>query len=153
MDRIAVGIEPPSQSEVSHLLAQSDAVAAKLYPGEYRRPITAESLAIPGTYVLLARMAENAMGLCVLIDRGDHTMELKRMIVDEMARGKGIGTALLRGAEAEALHLGAHAVLLEVGTRNTDAQVLYRRGGYQSCGPFSPYATSPISLFKRRELK
>jgi putative acetyltransferase len=48
--------------------------------------------------------------------------------------------------------LGAHAVLLEVGTRNTDAQVLYRRGGYQSCGPFSPYATSPISLFMRRPL-
>lgn len=152
MDRIAVSIEHPLQSEVSHLLAQSDAVAAKLYPGEYRRLITAEALAIPGTYVLIARIAENAMGLCLLIDRGDHTMELKRMIVDERARGKGVGMALLRGAEAEASRLGAHAILLEVGTRNTDAQALYQRGGYQSCEPFSPHTTSPISLFKRRGL-
>ena len=152
MEGIAVGIEHPLQSEISCLLAQSDAVAAKLYPGEYRRPITAESLAKPATYVLVARIGEKAMGLCVLFDRGDHTMELKRMIVDEGARGKGIGRALLRRAEAEALRLGARAVLLEVGTRNTDAQVLYRRGGYQSCGPFFPYATSPISLFMRLPL-
>ena len=74
------------------------------------------------------------------------------MIVDETARRKGIGMALLRGAEAEALRLGAHTVLLEVGTRNTDAQALYRRWGYQSCEPFSPYATSPISIFMPRPL-
>ena len=72
MDGIAVSIEHPLESEVSCLLARSNAVAAKLYPGEYRRPITAEALAKPGTYVLIARVAENAMRLCVLFDRGDH---------------------------------------------------------------------------------
>lgn len=152
MDGIAVSIEHALKSEVSDLLAQSDAFAAKLYPGEYRRPITAASLATPGTYVLIARMAGNAMGLCVLFDRGDHTVELKRMIVDEQGRGKGVGMALLRGAEAEALRLSARAILLEVGTRNTDAQQLYSRGGYQSCGPFHPYTASPLSFFMRRSL-
>ena len=71
MDGIAVSVEHPLQSEASYLLAQSDAVAARLYPGEYRRPITAESLPTPGSYVLIARIAENATGLCVLFDRGD----------------------------------------------------------------------------------
>lgn len=152
MDGISVTIEHALQSEVSDLLAQSDAFAARLYPGEYRRPITAESLAKSGTYVLVARIAGKAVGLCVLFDRGDHTMELKRMIVDESGRGAGVGMALLRAAEVEALRLNARAILLEVGTRNTDAQKLYRRGGFQLCEPFSPYTTSPISLFMRRLL-
>jgi len=153
MDQIAVSIAQPLQTEVSSLLAQSDAVAAMLYPGEYRRPITAESLARPDSHVLIARIAGKAVGLCVLFDRGDQTMELKRMIVDGSSRGVGIGVALLRGAEAQALHFGAHTVLLEVGTRNSEAQQLYRRGGYQPREPFPPYMATPISLFMRRSIR
>lgn len=153
MDGIAVSIEPAVQTEVASLLAQSDAVAAMLYPGEYRRSITAESLARPDSHVLIARIAGKAVGLCVLFDRADQTMELKRMIVDGGSRGMGIGVALLRGAEAQALHFGAHTLLLEVGTRNSEAQRLYRRGGYQPCEPFPPYTATPISLFMRRSLR
>ncbi|EJJ26515.1 GNAT family N-acetyltransferase [Rhizobium sp. CF142] len=152
MNEISVTIESPLQSEVSSLLLQSDAVAAKLYPGEYRRRIDAGFLAKPGTYVLVARLAERAAGMCVLFDRGDFSTELKRMIVDAKSRGYGVGRALLQGAEMQAMKLGALTMLLEVGTRNTEAQQLYRRGGYQSCDPFPPYAGSPISLFMMRHL-
>jgi putative acetyltransferase len=131
MDRISVAIEHPLQTEVASLLSQSDSAAAMLYPGEYRRPITAGSLANSGTYVLKARLAEKAVGLCVLFDRGDRTMELKRMIVDASSRGAGVGLALLQCAEAQAMHRGAHTMLLEVGTRNIGAQHLYHRGGYR----------------------
>ncbi|KQV17094.1 hypothetical protein ASC97_30780 [Rhizobium sp. Root1203] len=79
-------LECPVQSEVSYLLQQSDAVAARLYPGEYRRPINAESLGKTNTYVLIARIAEKAVGMCVLFDRGDRSTELKRMIVDAASR-------------------------------------------------------------------
>ena len=54
--------------------------------------------------------------------------------------------------EAHALKLGAEAMQLEVGTRNIEAQWLYRHGGYRPCGPFSPYAATPISLFMTRRL-
>ena len=149
---VSVNIEPALQHEVSALLSQSDSVAAALYPGEYRRPITAESLAKPGTHVLIARLAGRAVGLCVLFERGDGTTELKRMIVDTGMRGAGIGMALLRRAEAQALTLGAETMLLEVGTRNIEAQQLYRRGGYKPCEPFAPYKATPISHFMRRQL-
>ncbi len=90
MNRISVNVEGPRQAEVSSLLAQSDAVAEVLYPGEFRRSITAESLAKPDTYVLVARRAGTAVGLCVLFDRGDRTMELKRMIVERKSRPCGL---------------------------------------------------------------
>jgi putative acetyltransferase len=69
--------ETPLQTEVSALLSQSDAVAARFYPGEYRRQITAETLNRPGTNVLVARLAGKAVGLCAVFDRGDKTVELK----------------------------------------------------------------------------
>lgn len=153
MNRISVEVEPPLQGEVSALLAQSDAVAAALYPGAFRRAITAASLAHPDTQVVVARRAGKAVGLCVLFDRGDRSMELKRMIVDPEARGAGVGRALLQGAEAVALKGGAELMLLEVGIYNTDAQQLYRRGGYQPCEAFPPYRQTPISLFMRRRLE
>jgi putative acetyltransferase len=91
--------EPPQQDTVAALLTQSDLVAARLYPGEYRRPITPEYLTKPGTHVLIARLHGTAVGLCVVFDRGDSTVELKRMIVDEAARGHGVGAALLRARQ------------------------------------------------------
>ncbi|MCG7361475.1 GNAT family N-acetyltransferase [Roseomonas sp. ACRSG] len=150
MEKVGVEVESPLQAEVAALLAQSDAVAAQLYPGEYRRPITPDILAKPGTSVLVARLAGAAAGLCVVFWRGDGTAELKRMIVDERARGQGLGAVLLGGAEAEARRLGASMVLLEVGVRNTEAQALYRGAGYEACEPFPPYQQSPVSTFLRK---
>ncbi len=147
---VVTAIETPLQDAVADLLRQSDEVAARLYPGEYRRPITPQSLATPDTRVLVARCEGRAMGLCVLFDRGDGTAELKRMIVDGGARGQGIGAALLRGVWEEAGRLGVRLILLEVGTRNTEAQDLYRGAGSTDRGPFPPYRASPISLFMER---
>lgn len=152
MSTISISLEQPIQAEVSSLLQKSDAVAAQLYPGEYRRPIDAQSLAKIDTYVLIARIAEKAVGMCVIFNRGDCTAELKRMVVDAESRGAGVGMALLKGAEAQAIRLGALTMLLEVGTRNTEAQQLYQRGGYQPCDPFPPYDGTLISLFMMRRL-
>lgn len=153
MEMITVATEQAEQQAVTDLLAQSDAVAASLYPGAFRRPITAASLHRTGTHVLVARIDGKAVGLCVLFDRGDGTMELKRMIADEAARGRGVGAALVHRAEAAAIDLGAHAMLLEVGTRNLAAQALYRAAGYRPCDAFAPYTQTPISLFMERPLK
>ena len=147
---VVVGVETPLQDEVAALVRQSDLVAARLYPGEYRRPITPESLAKPDTHLLVARLANKAVGLCAVFDHGAGEVELKRMIVDTEARGQGVGAALVRGVEAEARRLEAKLVLLEVGVRNTEAQSLYRRAGFTDRGPFAPYQPSPISLFMEK---
>jgi putative acetyltransferase len=87
-----------------------------------------------------------------VVERGDGTVEVKRMIVDQGTRGRGVGAALLWNAHAQARRLGAHTALLEVGVRNTEAQALYWRAGYRPCEPFPPYEQSPISLFMELRL-
>ena len=151
MPGLTVEVESPLQDEVAALLRQSDEVAARLYPGGFRWPITPAALAQPGIHLLVARQ-EAAVGCCALFDRGDGTAELKRMIVGEASRGQGVGATLLEGAEAVARRIGAHTVVLEVGVRNVEAQVLYSRGGYGPREPFPPYQASPISLFLERRL-
>lgn len=135
---------------VAELLTQSDKVAERLYPGEYRRPITPDYLAKSDTCVLIARLNGMAVGLCAVFDRGDETIEVKRMIVLDQLRGRGVGAALLNAAHSHAIALGARSALMEVGTRNIEAQALYRKAGYVLRNPFAPYNPSPISLFMER---
>jgi putative acetyltransferase len=147
-----IDVETPAQEEVAALLARADAVAARLYPEALRRPITPESLAGAGTHVLVARVAAAAVGLRAVIARGAGGVELKRMIVAAQARGRGVGSALVRSTETEARRLGARAIVLEVGSRNTEAQALYRRAGFSRRGPFPPYRALPVSLFMERAI-
>lgn len=149
---IEVRAETPLQAEVAALLRQSDAVAAALYPGAWRRPIDPASLAQAEATLFVARLDGRAIGCCVLFDRGDGTGEIKRMIVTEAARGSGVGKALLAAAEDEAAARGMTALLLEVGTRNEAAHAMYLRAGFLPRGPFAPYAPSPISRFLAKPL-
>lgn len=144
---VTIGVESPRQDAVSALLAEADAVAVRLYPGARHRPVTPESLAAPGTHLLVARRASEVVGLCALIARGDGAIELKRLIVSAAIRGAGIGSGLVREAQAEARRLGARVVVLEVGDRNVEARSLYRRAGFTPRDPFPPYRASPASAF------
>lgn len=147
---LTVAAETPFQDDVTGLLSEAEAVAARLYPGTPRRAIAPEDLATPDVRVLVARIDGAAVGLCAVIARGDGAVELKRLIVAAAARGRGVGSALVRGAEAEARGLGAGRIVLEVGIGNAQARALYRRAGFVPRGPFPPHRALPVSLFLER---
>jgi putative acetyltransferase len=150
---LTVQEESSRQQDVAALLRQSDAVAASLYPNAYRRPLNPETLAMPGISVFVARTEDGAAaGCCALFDLGDGSAELKRMIVDDRFRRRGVGQALLQAVETAAPRKGINRVLMEVGIRNTDGQALYRRAGFRERGPFGTYDASPISLFFEKTL-
>jgi len=149
---LVVRQENPRQEEVAFLLRQSDALAARLYPGEYRRPLNPQALAAPGIALFVARLDGAAAGCCALFEENGDTAELKRMIVGPDFRRRGVVTALLRAAEAAAIARGIRCIRMEVGIRNTDGQALYRRQGYSERGPFGTYKPSPISLFFEKAL-
>lgn len=63
--------------------------------------------------------------------------------VRESARGRGVGSALLRDALAWASERGAKGALLEVRANNLAAQALYRRHGFQEVGRRKNYYRDP----------
>jgi putative acetyltransferase len=142
-----VAVESPHQDDIAALLRQSDAVAAALYPGVFRRAMTPASLDAREISLFVARIAGRAIGCCALFDRGDGSAEIKRMIVDEAHRGSGVGAALLAALESEAALRGINRLLLEVGIRNLAAYALYCRAGFMPCAAFAPYKPDPISRF------
>lgn len=144
---LTASIEPADQPDIDRLLALSDAVAARLYPGEYRRPLTGAALARGDVSVLVARLEGKAVGCLALFDHSDGTVELKRMIIDPDHAGQGFGRALVRTALDVCLRRGARAVLLEVGIHNVEARKLYETMGFRDRGPFGNYQQTPIATF------
>lgn len=107
----------------------------------------------PGAGVfLVARLAGRPVGCGALRwlrdpslvrELGPRVGELKRMYVALDARGQGIGRALLSRLETEARALELDRLVLETGTRQSEALTLYRRAGFMPMSAYGEYAASP----------
>ena len=64
-------------------------------------------------------------------------------VVPEL-RGRGLGTQLLEAVIAEAAHLGASVVTLEVRASNKAALQLYQSAGFKQEGVRKNYYTKPV---------
>jgi GNAT superfamily N-acetyltransferase len=73
----------------------------------------------------------------------DGACEIKRMFVVPDARGRGVARALLAELEERARGLGYRLARLDTGPRQTTAQRIYERAGYEPIGNFNdnPVAT------------
>jgi predicted GNAT family N-acyltransferase len=86
------------------------------------------------------------VGTCRLVLEGD-TAKLGRMAVEPEARGRGIGAALLAGAEREARAAGAQGIALHAQAR---ARELYARGGFAERGEIFVEAGIEHVLMEKR---
>lgn len=100
-----------------------------------RRHLISGLRAHPGTVVLLAMRAEHGVGLAICF-RGFSTFAARPLLnisdfyVDPVARGSGIGRALMQAIEREASELGCCKLTLEVQENNTRARGLYAAAGF-----------------------
>jgi DNA-binding MarR family transcriptional regulator/GNAT superfamily N-acetyltransferase len=108
------------------------------------RSISAEAheLRRPAGLFLLATLHGDAVGCGALKFHGRAPGELKRMWVDEAARGLGLGRRLLHELERHAAEHGVRTVRLETNRNLVEAIALYRSAGYREVAPFNdePYA-------------
>jgi putative acetyltransferase len=79
---------------------------------------------------------------------GDHG-EVKSMHTAEAARGRGVGSAMLRHIMAAARARGMSRLSLETGSWPyfAPARALYARQGFVGCPPFGDYQPDPNSTF------
>ena len=94
-------------------------------------------------------VAEDEQGLCgtvqLLLDLPEnqpHRADLAKMLVHRRARRRGLGTALMRAAEATALECGRTLLVLDAVTGG-DAARLYERLGWVRVGDIPGYALYP----------
>ena len=80
--------------------------------------------------------------------------EVKSMHTAEAARGRGVGSALLRQIMETARGRGMTRLSLETGSWPyfQPARSLYARHGFAECGPFGDYGPDPNSVFMTLEL-
>lgn len=64
------------------------------------------------------------------------TAEVKRVYVLPSHRGQGYGRQILAALETKAEQVGASALILETGARNTQALRLYAAAGYEGIAPY-----------------
>jgi GNAT superfamily N-acetyltransferase len=94
-------------------------------------------------------VAEDAHGLCgteqLVLDRPEnqpHRADLSKMLVHRRVRHQGLGTALMRAAEATARECGKTLLVLDAVTGG-DAARLYERLGWVRVGVIPGYALWP----------
>ncbi|MBX3737582.1 MAG: GNAT family N-acetyltransferase [Candidatus Didemnitutus sp.] len=78
---------------------------------------------------------------------GRHRAEIQKLLVLHAARGRGIGTALMRELEAEGGRAGRTLLFLDTSVGASGAVRLYEKLGYTHCGGIPDYARDPDGTF------
>ena len=106
----------------------------------------------PDGVILLAKKAGTPVG-CGMSHRLSPTeVELKRIYVDDAARGTGLGRALCEGLIAQARADGYQTVLLDTSQKLTSARALYAALGFKERGPYQPVPEIALPLLCFYEL-
>lgn len=147
-----IEIEPSDQPDIRALLAASDAYVAALYPAESNHLVDIDDLQGVGVFFFVARLDGKALGCASLVKKSADYVEIKRMYVDNAARGKGVGKHLIKVLNEQAHRLGAGYIRLETGVHQPDAIALYRRDGFTDIDAFGDYKPDPLSIFMEKQL-
>ncbi len=102
---------------------------------------------IAGSRALL--IAEDELGICGTVqlvlsqpENQPHRADLSKMLVHSRTRRRGLGEALMRGAERAAVDCGKSLLVLDTIT-GSDADRLYERLGWTRVGEIPFYALMP----------
>ncbi len=150
MSSVAIMQETPQQSDVERLLREADQRSVALYPKESRCGSTIETLMAQNVRFFVVRLGGRAIGCGGFIADKQRNGELKRIFVEEAVRGNGIGRLILTILEQDAREQNISIMRLETGVKSVEAIGLYRRFGYNECGPFGGYPPDPLSVFMEK---
>jgi len=140
------GLEDPRVVALLHThLARARAETA---PGS-AHALDLSGLRAPGVVFWSAWEGDAVVGVGALRRLSADHGEIKSMHTAEAARGRGVGSAMLRHIMAAARARGMSRLSLETGSWPyfAPARALYARQGFVECGPFGAYQADPNSVF------
>jgi putative acetyltransferase len=138
-----------SRSEVHRLLEEHLADMHATSPPESIHALDLRELRSAAVEFWSAWEGTELRGCGALKDLGGGDVELKSMRTAPAARGKGVGTEMLRHLLKVAAGRGYRRVWLETGSQDffAPARRLYARHGFTPCEPFADYVPDPNSVF------
>lgn len=91
-------------------------------------------------HVVVAYAGNEPVGCGAIKEYAPATMEVKRMYVPPLHRGKSIASAVLQELEAWAKELGYTTCILETGYKQPEAIRLYQKNHYHTIPNYGQYA-------------
>lgn len=152
--RRLAALDDAAQDELAAVLIDCVAGGASV---SFMHPLSAERARAfwRGVAAAVARgerallVAEDAQGPCGTVqlllaqpENQPHRADVSKMLVHRRARRRGVGEALMREVERVAGREGRTMLVLDT-IAGSDAERLYRRLGWQSCGLIPDYALMP----------
>jgi len=150
---ITIRPEPLDTPDAGRLLGALDDYLNGLYRAEENfLDLPAEDVSDGRGTFLVARQDGEAVGCGAVRRLSATTGEVKRMFVDDAARGRGLGSRILAELEAWAAADGMTRLVLEAGDRQTQAIRLYERSGFRPIPCFGEYADAQLSRCFEKQL-
>lgn len=106
-------------------------------------PVAAQDFSGEHAVFLVAAVDGRDVGCGGVRPLADGIGEIKRMYVDPVARGRGVGRAVLRGLLTHGREVGLVRLQLETGTAQPEAMALYAAAGFTSIRAYGHYADDP----------
>jgi putative acetyltransferase len=142
-------LDDPRAEDVRSLLMRHLEFTSAQSPPEDCHALSVDELAGDRIQFFSYRSGGSLQAVGALKSLDDDHAELKSMHTVEVARGRGIGAAMLAHLLAVARERGFARVSIETGVQPAfaPARALYQRAGFTACEPFGYYRPSPNSVF------
>jgi putative acetyltransferase len=144
-----ISIDDPRSGDVRALLQRHLSFARSHSPLEDAHALDIDGLLDPAVSFFSFRVDGELLAVAALKRLDEGHAEVKSMHTAEVARGRGIGRAMLDHLVRVARDRGVSRVSLETGSMPAfaPARSLYARAGFRRCGPFGDYRPSRNSTF------
>ncbi len=141
----------PNHPEIIALLKQSHALMQLFYSADENHYLSIEELCRPDVRFFGAKLHEIYVGCAALAIR-DGYGEMKSLFTSPDHRRQGIAKELVDAVEKETRKHKFYILRLETGALLGGALSLYKKLGFNTCGPFGHYREDPASLFMYKHL-
>lgn len=149
-----IRIDDLSGTEIRELLAEHLRCMAAVSPPESTHALNLDGLRKPEVTLWSVWLDQKLAGCGALKQLGARHGEIKSMRASGDFLRRGVGGFVLRHIITEAKGRGYDRLSLETGAMPyfAPAHALYRKFGFENCGPFAGYREDPNSIFMTRTL-